>query len=119
MDKPLIGLVLPFLGGSQSSLGTGARDELRVDRYDFAAAGEAASKIKQVLRQLGMAPELVRRAAVAAYEAEMNLVIHSEGGQILLRVDTEKVTLVACDGGPGMPDVSLAMREATQQRRMR
>jgi len=83
----------------------------RVDRYDFAAAGEAASKIKQVLRQLGMAPELVRRAAVAAYEAEMNLVIHSEGGQILLRVDTEKVTLVACDGGPGMPDVSLAMRE--------
>ncbi|MDD2200975.1 MAG: ATP-binding protein [Firmicutes bacterium] len=82
-----------------------------VGHYDFAAAGEAASKIKQVLRKLGMAPDVVRRAAVAAYEAEMNLVIHSVGGSILLHVDTEKVTLVSCDEGPGMPDISLAMKE--------
>jgi|LSQX01.1.fsa_nt_gb serine/threonine-protein kinase RsbT len=82
-----------------------------VGHYDFAAAGEAASRIKQVLRKLGMAPNVVRRVAVAAYEAEMNLVIHSVGGNILLNVDTEKVTIVACDEGPGMPDVGLAMRE--------
>ncbi len=85
--------------------------EFAVTRHDFAAAGEAASRIKQVLRQLGVASDLARRAAVAAYEAEMNLVIHSHGGKIALRVDSERITLEAQDSGPGIPDIELAMRE--------
>ncbi len=82
-----------------------------VARHDFAAAGEVASRVKQVLRQLGVGSDLVRRAAVATYEAEMNLVIHSSGGKIALRVDSERVTVKACDLGPGIPDIQLAMRE--------
>ena len=85
--------------------------EFAVARHDFAAAGEAASRVKQVLRQLGIASHLARRAAVAAYEAEMNLVIHSHGGKIVLRVDSERITLAARDSGPGIPDTELAMRE--------
>jgi anti-sigma regulatory factor (Ser/Thr protein kinase) len=39
--------------------------------------GEAAGKLKRVLQQLGLDPAIIRRAAIAAYEAEMNIVIHS------------------------------------------
>jgi len=94
-----------------------ARDEralemdFAVARQDFAAAGEVASRVKQVLRQLGIASDLVRRAAVAAYEAEMNLVIHSSGGKIVLKVDSERIVVEARDTGPGIPDIELAMRE--------
>ena len=85
--------------------------DFAVARHDFAAAGEVASRVKQVLRQLGIASGLVRRAAVATYEAEMNLVIHSSGGKVVLRVDSERITVEACDLGPGIPDIELAMRE--------
>ncbi|MCR4426364.1 MAG: anti-sigma regulatory factor [Firmicutes bacterium] len=86
--------------------------EFSIARYDFTAAGEAATKIKRVLRQLGLDAETVRRVAVAAYEAEMNLVIHStQGGRLALSVDSDKVTLTAEDTGPGIPDIDLAMRE--------
>jgi serine/threonine-protein kinase RsbT len=94
-----------------------ARDEhalemdFAVARHDFAAAGEVASRVKQVLRQLGIASDLVRRAAVATYEAEMNLVIHSDGGKVVLRVDSGRIVVEACDLGPGIPDIELAMRE--------
>jgi len=94
-----------------------ARDEhalemdFAVARHDFAAAGEVASRVKQVLRQLGIASDLVRRAAVATYEAEMNLVIHSGGGKVVLRVDSERIVVEASDLGPGIPDIELAMRE--------
>jgi anti-sigma regulatory factor (Ser/Thr protein kinase) len=41
----------------------------------------------------------------------MNLVIHSSGGKIVLRVDSERIVVEACDIGPGIPDIELAMRE--------
>jgi len=85
--------------------------DFAVARHDFAAAGEVASRVKQVLRQLGIASDLVRRAAVATYEAEMNLVIHSGGGKVVLRVDSERIVVEASDLGPGIPDIELAMRE--------
>jgi serine/threonine-protein kinase RsbT len=85
--------------------------DFAVARHDFAAAGEVASRVKQVLRQLGIASDLVRRAAVATYEAEMNLVIHSDGGKVVLRVDSGRIVVEACDLGPGIPDIELAMRE--------
>ena len=85
--------------------------DFAVARHDFAAAGEVASRVKQVLRQLGIESELVRRAAVATYEAEMNLVIHSNGGKVALRVEPERIVVEACDLGPGIPDIERAMRE--------
>ena len=82
-----------------------------VARWDFAAAGEVASRIKQILRKLGISSETARRAAVAAYEAEMNLVIHSQGGTIGLKVDSQRILLTCDDSGPGIPDIGLAMQE--------
>ncbi|MGE5549202.1 MAG: ATP-binding protein [Bacteroidota bacterium] len=78
---------------------------------DFAAAGEASSRIKATLRQVGLSADLIRRIAIATYEAEMNVVIHATAGQINVRINPTQVEVETIDRGPGIPDIELAMRE--------
>jgi anti-sigma regulatory factor (Ser/Thr protein kinase) len=82
-----------------------------VAKGDFVRAGEASSRIKRTLKQVGVSPVMVRRASIAAYEAEMNLVIHSDGGEIEMILEPTQLRLVSRDHGPGIADVELAMRE--------
>ena len=49
---------------------------------DFSMAGGASSDLKSILKRLGVSPEAVRRVSVAMYEAEMNMVLHANGGKI-------------------------------------
>lgn len=76
---------------------------------DFERAGEASSRLKKTLSRLGIHPHTVRRAAIAAYEAEMNIVIYTDGGELIAEVDPKQVYLLAVDRGPGIPDVQKAM----------
>ena len=41
----------------------------------------------------------------------MNLIIHSLGGQMEFQVTQDGVLLVSRDVGPGIPDISMAMKE--------
>ena len=82
-----------------------------VDGNDFTSAGEASSQMKRVLKQLGVDGGVIRRAAIAMYEGEINMVIHAEGGEIDVLVDPERITMILRDRGPGIPDVAAAMRE--------
>ena len=70
-----------------------------------------SASIKRKLKQLGVPSLVLRRVAVASYEVELNLVIHSLGGVLILEVDETGVRLTSQDVGPGIPDISLAMRE--------
>jgi CBS domain-containing protein/anti-sigma regulatory factor (Ser/Thr protein kinase) len=77
---------------------------------DFKHAGEASSNIKLVLTRLGAPLEVVRRAAIATYEAEMNIIIHTtEGGEIEAEIQAGRLILRAVDRGPGIPDIAKAM----------
>jgi serine/threonine-protein kinase RsbT len=67
--------------------------------------------MRQVLRDRGIAPEIRRRAAVVAYEAETNIIIHSMGGEIIATIDPDQVTIEAVDVGPGIENVEQAMQE--------
>ena len=78
---------------------------------DYAAAGSASADIKKRLKQLGVGGNVLRRVAVASYEGELNLVIHSLGGELNLEIYPDRVQLTSRDVGPGIPDLSLAMRE--------
>lgn len=78
---------------------------------DFSSAGEVSGAIKRVLKRLGVDSGIVRRISIAAYEVELNLVIHSRGGRIELWVEPGRVMLHAIDVGPGIPDIALAMSE--------
>ena len=85
--------------------------EYPVAQGDYTRAGEASADIKRRLKQLGVSSNVLLRVAVASYEVELNLVIHSLGGQLELDVDQNGVWLISQDVGPGIPDISLAMRE--------
>jgi len=78
---------------------------------DFNAAGDASSAIKNMLKRLGVNTAAVRRVAIASYEAELNIIIHSLGGSLTLAVSRDSVALVADDAGPGIEDVEQAMIE--------
>jgi len=78
---------------------------------DFESAGKLSQRIREVLRARGVAPEILRRAAIIAYEAETNIIIHSLGGRINTSIDAIKVRIKATDRGPGIENVDLAMQE--------
>ncbi len=82
-----------------------------VRQGDFATAGEASASIKRILKKLGVDAAIVRMVAIASYEAELNLVIHSYGGKLTLEVESGELRLVSEDIGPGIADIALAMKE--------
>lgn len=82
-----------------------------VDGQDFTLAGATSANVKKRLRQLGLPPEVIRRVAIAMYEAEINMVIHADGGYIDVEISPEKIHIVFADRGPGIPDIEKAMQE--------
>lgn len=78
---------------------------------DFSLAGRASTELKRALGRLGIDPGTVRRAAVAMYEAEINMVIHAGGGIAEAEILPDRVVIVLADRGPGIPDIDLAMQE--------
>lgn len=85
--------------------------EFPIRGMDFLAAGEASSNIKHTLQLVGFAPAIIRKVAIAAYEAEMNIVIHGVEGVLMALINPQKIELTASDSGPGIPDIDLAMQE--------
>ncbi len=85
--------------------------EYEVIRYDFSKAGQASSEIKKVLKQLGINSNIVRKVAIATYEAEMNIAIHSLGGRIIVTITESNINISALDYGPGIENIKLAMEE--------
>lgn len=77
---------------------------------DFKRAGESSSGLKKSLSRLGVHPQILRRVAIASYEAEMNIVIYTSGGNITVYVKSNKIRIEATDSGPGIPDVEQAMQ---------
>ena len=78
---------------------------------DFTRAGEASSAVKKALKKLGVAPDVIRKVAIAMYEGEINMVIHADGGEITVEITPEYVNRVLADTGPGIADIDLAMKE--------
>ena len=82
-----------------------------VDGQDFTLAGAISAKVKKRLKQLGLSPDIIRRTAIAMYEAEINMVIHADGGTIDIEISPDKIYIVFADKGPGIPDIDKAMQE--------
>jgi anti-sigma regulatory factor (Ser/Thr protein kinase)/NAD-dependent dihydropyrimidine dehydrogenase PreA subunit len=78
---------------------------------DYAGAGAASRQVKAHLKRLGADSDAIRRAMIAAYEAEMNVVIHSHGGRLEARFDDDRLEVAVVDDGPGIPDIEMALTE--------
>ena len=78
---------------------------------DMTAAGDVSARIKRHMKRLGIPSSIMRRVSVCTYEAEINLVIHSDGGQIDFEISEDRILVRARDVGPGIPDIDKAMTE--------
>jgi len=85
--------------------------EFTTAHYDFELAGRASTEIKKALKLHNFDPKLIRRVAIASYELEINQVVHSQGGVMRCSIMPDKVIVTASDEGPGIEDVSQALKE--------
>jgi len=78
---------------------------------NFQEAGSVSTEIKSILKELGVDPSVIRRVAIATYEAEMNVVMYATEATLTLEVTPKAITIMVDDRGPGIPDIELAMQE--------
>jgi CBS domain-containing protein len=77
---------------------------------DFDRAGRTAGDLRKTLKRLNVHPDIIRRVAIATYEAEMNMVVFTEGGEITAEVTPDHIRVEARDSGPGIVDIAQAMQ---------
>ena len=77
---------------------------------DYREAGAASRAIKAHLKAIGARSDAIRRAMIAAYEAEMNVVIHARRGRLEAAIDDDRIDVDVVDEGPGIPDVERALQ---------
>ena len=85
--------------------------DFTIVKKDFELAGRASTEIKKALKHREIDPKIIRRIAIAAYELEINLVVHSHGGNISCSIQPDRVEITASDTGPGIADINLALQE--------
>ena len=78
---------------------------------DFSCAGSASAEMKKKLKQLGIPFDIIKRTAVAMYEAEINMVVHAGGGEADIDILDDEIVIVMKDHGNGIPDIEKAMQE--------
>lgn len=76
---------------------------------DFIKAGEASSDVKRKLKNMGISSETIRKTAIAMYEGEINMVIHSLGGYAEISIYPSEIIILLVDNGPGIDNVEQAM----------
>lgn len=77
---------------------------------DFSVAGEASSSFKAILKRLGVPADIVRKVAIAMYEAEINTIIHGGGGECDAEISGKQIKITFRDQGPGIANIDLAMQ---------
>jgi len=82
----------------------------RIIGKDFDRAGAASGNLKTTLSRLGFDSRIIRRVAIATYEAEINVVVYTDGGEIVAEVRPDRIRIEALDNGPGIPNIDLAMQ---------
>jgi anti-sigma regulatory factor (Ser/Thr protein kinase) len=82
-----------------------------IEGKKFFDAGKVSTEIKSMLKELGVHPEIVRRVAIAMYEAEMNVVMYAVRATVSVELTPKSIRIVVDDHGPGIADVGLAMQE--------
>lgn len=87
------------------------KETYTVAANDMSVAGDVSASIKRQMKRLGIPNQIMRRVSVCTYEAEINLVIHSEGGGIDFAISEEDISVHVWDQGPGIPDLDKAMTE--------
>lgn len=85
-------------------------EEFTIRGGDFANAGDASCRIRRILKDIGVDTDIIRRVAIASYEAEMNVVMYAKSGIMMLDVSPAQIMIKVEDQGQGIEDIELAMQ---------
>ena len=89
----------------------GLSQHFQIQGGDFSRAGRVSTTIKEILQEVGIDPTIIRRAAIACYEAEMNVVMYAQRADLILNLTPNEMTIRIEDEGPGIADIDKAMQE--------
>jgi anti-sigma regulatory factor (Ser/Thr protein kinase) len=89
----------------------GLSQHFQIKGGDFSRAGRVSTTIKEILQEVGIDRAIIRRAAIACYEAEMNVVMYAQKADLILNLTPEEMTIRIEDQGPGIEDIDRAMQE--------
>jgi len=78
---------------------------------DFTKAGNIASSVKKILRQLNIDHSVSKRVVIGLYEGEVNVVAHAYSGIVDVEIDERRIKVTITDKGPGIVDIEKAMKE--------
>jgi serine/threonine-protein kinase RsbT len=87
------------------------REQFSIRGGDFGRAGEVSTTIKSKLKEIGFPSDVVRRVAIATYEAEMNVVVYADEAVVTFEATPTVITVMLVDRGRGIEDIELAMQE--------
>lgn len=87
------------------------RERFAIHGNDFEHGGEVATRVKAILKELGIAADAVRRLSIANFEAEMNVIMYADEGELVLEVAPTEIRVTVRDQGRGIPNIDLAMQE--------
>ena len=82
-----------------------------IEGGNFSNAGTIATRIKSILKEIGLPNEVVRKSAIVCYESEINVVSYARKGIMTLTVTPKTVEIEVIDEGPGIPNVELAREQ--------
>lgn len=85
--------------------------EFEIGAGDFSNAGYASSNIKKILKQLNLPNDIIKKAVIASFESEVNVIGHSYGGTLAIDIENDRLHILVSDTGPGIEDIDLAMSE--------
>jgi len=97
------------------------RDSFDVEGGNFNKAGIVSTRIKSILKNMGLPNSIIRKSAIVCYESEINIVSYARKGIINLTVTPKTVEFDIIDEGPGIPNIELAMEQgySTADRQIR
>ncbi len=78
---------------------------------NFATAGEASGQLKMKLTELGVEEQIIRRASIGTFEAEMNVIIYAAAARLLYFITATSIRIRIEDMGPGIENTEQAMQE--------
>jgi len=85
--------------------------QFEIKGQDFHNAGRISTTIKEILQELGIESSIIRRAAIAAYESEMNVIMYADRGKLSLNLSPAAIHMRIEDKGSGIENIELAMQE--------
>ncbi len=82
-----------------------------IEGGNFTSAGLISDQVKKILKEAGIPKKVIRRASIATFEAEMNVICYATQGDLSLFITPLFLKIVVDDEGHGIPDIHLAMSE--------